>query len=256
MAQEVYKNNDGQVLFGNSGNIFRKPFDFGNAFTTESANSYLKVDLSSLSINESDITVIGWMNNDLSSGDKPHICLRSGLNSYRWYRQGPSGNGILFKNTSVVLGSGFLEDPGFFGIGYQKAYKNESILTQTPILSDVSNISDLLIGAYSTTAGGGLLYSPVNGKVGYLYVFNRQLSDDEIKYLYNNRIGSSPLSENGLIAEYELNKAEVLNEGAGDFAGVNNLKGSTLNLRFFNLPAGTPQEQVDYANANLFTPFI
>ena len=60
------------------------------------------------------------------------------------------------------------------------------------------------------------------------------------------------LSTNGLIVNYTNDKAEILNIGNGDFVGVRDNSGNDYHGEIEGLPAGTLQEKLDYANANLF----
>ncbi len=95
-----------------------------------------------------------------------------------------------------------------------------------------------------TTSGGSAV-------VTKLSFFDRGLPLDEILFLYNSMLGNELLSTNGLWAEYPLERAIEL-EGSivlEDNSGNNN------HATFFQLPAGTNQEKVDFLNTNYFVKY-
>ena len=87
-------------------------------------------------------------------------------------------------------------------------------------------------------------------------LFDRILTLPELTFYYNNRIGSNFQSRVGLIIDLNFNNATVVNIGGVDYVGVEDVSGNGNHGRIMNLPAGTLQEQLDWANANLFVPFI
>ena len=89
-----------------------------------------------------------------------------------------------------------------------------------------------------------------------LIVFDRKISLDEYRYINNNRNGNPPLTNQGLFIYLKLNGAEILSIGGVDKVGVRDYSGNNHHGEIMNLPAGTLQEQLDWANANLFVPFI
>lgn len=99
-------------------------------------------------------------------------------------------------------------------------------------------------------------------KVGLYRIYNRILTENEYTHNYNKQLGGEPLSTLGLEYEFLMNKAEILDfsvaqDGSDMRVGVRNF-GSIVNGHgeIIGLPAGTLQEKVDYANANLFVNFL
>jgi len=80
-----------------------------------------------------------------------------------------------------------------------------------------------------------------------LLIFDRMLSVDELLYLSNNGLGNEPISTFALKHRYKLDKAEISD---GKIVVIDDIQGN--NGVFSGLPAGTLEDQLAYANANLF----
>jgi len=89
-------------------------------------------------------------------------------------------------------------------------------------------------------------------KINHLTIFDRALSLEELLYRKNNNLGNNLLNISQLWAEYPLNGAEILNIGGSDFVGIRDISGNDRHQPILSLPAGTLQEQMDWANANCF----
>ena len=90
----------------------------------------------------------------------------------------------------------------------------------------------------------------LSGLINDIIIYDRNIADAEINYFFNNKLGNEELSNTGLIAKYINDAATIVDNSVviENYAGVENLE-------LLNLPAGTLQEQLDYANANLFEPW-
>lgn len=84
-----------------------------------------------------------------------------------------------------------------------------------------------------------------------LSFYDRGLPLDEILFLYNSMLGNELLSTNGLWAEYPLERAIELE---GSIVSEDN-SGNNNHATFFQLPAGTNQEKVDFLNTNHFVKY-
>lgn len=87
--------------------------------------------------------------------------------------------------------------------------------------------------------------------------FNRALNIDEIAYEYNNGLGNDFLNTMGLQFFYRCQLAELLDfsiaqDGSDIRVGIRDETAYNRHGELLNLPAGTLQEQLDYANLNLF----
>lgn len=89
---------------------------------------------------------------------------------------------------------------------------------------------------------------------GMFLIYGRDLSENELRYLYNNELGNEPLSSNLLLVYYKYLQAEIFDFGGAieQAVGVRDYSGNNNHGLIMNLPAGTLQEQLDYANTNLF----
>lgn len=81
--------------------------------------------------------------------------------------------------------------------------------------------------------------------------FNREISQTEISYMHNNLLGNEPLNSVGILSRYLANNAAV----NGTDIVYEDVVG-THHQKIIGLPAGTIQEQLDYANSNHFPKFI
>jgi len=88
--------------------------------------------------------------------------------------------------------------------------------------------------------------------------YNRKINPEEVEYYFNKGLGNDVLSKNKLLYYFNFKLAELLDfsdaqDGSDMRIGVRN-SGEVINghAEFIGLPAGTIQEQLDYANTNLF----
>lgn len=89
-----------------------------------------------------------------------------------------------------------------------------------------------------------------SGLINDIVIYDRHIADAEVNYFFNNKLGNEELNNVGLIAKYKNDSASIVNNSVviEDYKGAHNIE-------LINLPSGTLQEQLDYANANLFEPW-
>jgi len=117
-----------------------------------------------------------------------------------------------------------------------------------------TNFGNLILGA-GGSRGAGLSFK---GSITEFLYYSREISEDEISYIFNNGLGDAPRNENSLDIRYIFKSAKILdfsdaNDGSDmrvGFENIGNLNGQHSEIT--DLPAGTLQEQLDYANSNLF----
>ena len=87
----------------------------------------------------------------------------------------------------------------------------------------------------------------LSGLINDIIIYDRNIADAEVSYFFNNKLGNEELNDLGLIAKYKNDAATIVDNSVviKNYAGVENLE-------LLNLPAGTLEEQRDYANDNLF----
>src|SRR5690606_26758268 len=84
--------------------------------------------------------------------------------------------------------------------------------------------------------------------ISNMAVFERELSINELSYRFNNRLGNNLLSVYKLASLFSFNYASIIDNS---FVGILDEVGNN-SMAMSSLPAGTLEEQRDYANANLF----
>jgi len=240
---KIYNNGENKILFSAGDRIIRQPYEFGKCYMRES-NQFIDFDVSGLITR--DITLCFWLKNqgftipilmyddlgnevirlEITADDRHRIVelnsiktngiISSPSNSFKVFKIDSDGNANFGANG---------------GFGYN-----------TPV-----TVSDYTIKTIRVLGVGG---------VDYLVLFDRFLSKSEYLFIYNNGLGSYPQLLLGALIFADFNGAYILNNGTSDFVGVKNEIGINTHGVLNNLPAGTLQEQLDWANANLFVPFI
>ena len=89
--------------------------------------------------------------------------------------------------------------------------------------------------------------------VSEIRVNNAKYTVDQYNYEYNNKLGNGPLNNEIAQSVVRCQIAEILDFGViGQFVGVRDVTGKGNHARINGLPVGTLQQQVDFANANIF----
>ena len=267
---KIYNNGENKILFSAGDRIIKQPYEFGKAFQNRMGlNNYIKI--SGLNISSLTHSVGMWWNqNNPLSGYKYLINFRNSTQSASYQiRHLTSATDawpfIRFHNQNNI--QGFIWDIGKIrnsifvknGASYCRHWRNGVLTSEFASVLDNNPewfADQILIGAYSNTIGGSLTYNNAAAKNNSLVIYDRAMTDSEIKYHVNNLIGSNLQTTVGLYIYLKLDEAEILNTGGSDFVGVRDYSGNNHHGRIMNLPAGTLQEQLDWANANLFVPFI
>lgn len=244
----ILANNDGKILRSNqTGGVIKQNYNFGEAFNnTNASNTY--IDFPSL-INMSfpSWSMCIFREGILSLAEATYeIFLNDG--AYRWSRKrsnnsdlqfiSPAFSGDYFGKNGYVWGSS--DSVSLLGSsnGIQK-------VTETFPISDILTLE---IGTYNSGQTNSVV------KIAEFSLFSRLLSDGEINYYINNNLGNNKLNENDIVLDVKFLFAEIFDFGGtiGQAVGVRDFSGNDNHGRILNLPSGTLQEQLDYANANLF----
>jgi hypothetical protein len=167
----------------------------------------------------------------------------------RFYKANNYGTFLFKKNGTIINQYAALLADGFNvlnvildenGLKVKKVGPNgyyEHIASDTlPVSTD-----------YTYATGGNTNPSTSEQMVSFVAGFNRELSEVELRYLYSNGNGNSLLNINGLAFIHNNNKTEVLDSNVAIPDDYGNTPGIVQGL-----PAGTLQEQSDWANINLF----
>ena len=106
---KIYNNGENKILMSAGDRIIRQPYEFARGFEKVS-NIYLRLAVDGALTQIEGWTVLAWFNGMQPSGDSCHLTIRTNLYAYRWFVQA-AGAGILFRNTTVVVGTGHILKP-------------------------------------------------------------------------------------------------------------------------------------------------
>lgn len=252
-----------------SGKALKQNYNFGNKIKLPTSLSIPSLKGMSLSL---PITVVNF--NDSSNGDFQVLggCVLDIVSNnserfsfYSDYQDnrlsfGQTIGGISASSTPLVSYSlskqmqaismsptGSLTSYSYSGSSYNKAESSINILSDT--INDISAVR--LFDGYNYRRNQGLKYMSDSS---YFIVYNRVLMDNELRYLYNNSLGNEPLNISGILLKYTFNLAEIFDFGVqyGQRIGIRDYSGNNHHIMVSSLPSGTLQEQLVYANDNLF----
>lgn len=278
---EIYKNNDSQILFGNGGNVFKKPFNFTNGFTPI-ANEY--VEISNLTVTSSNVSILG-----LKKYTSKSMIISAQIESGYHMQIGGRSNDTLFTTppSSFIEGANDVDESknlaliyhhnnaGFYTSWYgslRTSYSDQPSdsgyrtltrdLTSTFVASVIRSFT-IGAGGSTTDSSGNIItsYSGTGSMHKNVLLYDRELSTSELKYIWNNGLLNEPLVLSGCICYFKLNKAEIIDfsitqDGSDMRIGVRDFSGSNNHGEIKNLPVGTNEEKLTYANANLFKPYL
>lgn len=257
----ILANNDGKILRSNqTGKILKQNYNFGKGFNTQNSHWIEIPSFVGIQIN-SDWSFGIWAQN-IADGEDIGQFIGYSVEEYEndglYVRQ--SGSVIdIFRNISEVernrfidawsrdknvIGNIFLKENKSYA-GYKKSFNN--------VLDLYGGTCDQFVIGRTPEKFANLIANNT-GIFNYVTVFNRSISDNEILFMNNNLLGNEPLNLLGNILYLKLNKAEIFDFGGdiGEAVGVRDYSGSDNHGRIMDLPSGTLQEQLDYANENLF----
>ncbi len=268
---KIYNNGEGKILFSAGDRIIRQPYNFGNAATNKSF--YWGVKVSPAPFLSDNYTFMQWYNQktpqsgrkvayvftDQTRFDQIEISsITSSIDQWffstlndirRQSRQLPD------INTSDLFLARFVKENNELTGFVDRAAKGGTHVDT----GDPYYINEVYLGMYNGVNPSS--YCNTESLRGTTILFNRAISQGEFNYFYNNKIGSDPQSLIGCVCYFEFNRAEILDfstsqDGSDMRVGVRDFSGNNHHGEIMNLPAGTLQEQLDWANANLFVPFI
>ena len=220
-------------------------------------------------------TILEWVNdiNTAVATRSQYFNLKDSINDNfscsRWTTYNNIG---ISKNGDFSEGGGnFIGYPGvntgalgfncrsYVSVQSKNNYVRQNNATTSPYLTSITpqNITDIWLGAVRKTNGTTPTdYSSANMLHSLFMLYNREISLAEYTYFYANKLGNEPMSMVGVEIFLKNNKAEVINIAGVDQPCVRDYSGNNRHGIIMNLPAGTAQQKVDYANTNLFVPFI
>lgn len=272
----IYKTPDGAVLKNPDGKLIKEPYNFGNAFTNRiGLNNYIAIN--NLNLTQFNQTLFwvyypaGW---GVSGEVTPYYNLKNTNNDNFIITFWEYGGGWLYccKNstsTNIVAGSiqpGDVAGCRLFSLTLRNSLYNTMKLNKLTLnyASGQSNnypITSIWLGAIRNEFGSDPnSFINNNKRLGRFIFFNREISTSEYLFYFNNSSGNNPQSTLGLEIDLHCNFAEILDfsplqNGSDMRVGCRDYSGYNRHGEIMNLPAGTLQQKLDFANANLFVPF-
>ena len=286
---KIYNNGENKVLMSAGDRIIRQPYEFGDSHSIVSERGvlyqyYIQCLSPVVNINVEDFSVIIFYKPSVPSHNRGVFAFKS--SSYECAigvgRRPDYGSGIQIdfnketelvygsNTTSILAGSGVIGsiiDAVSFNKNTIKAYRStplQGVVESSYNSSTVSFTSDTY--SYLKIARGQRgIYSYENPSasvsINRLLVFNRIISKQEVEFMFSNGNGSNPQSILGLGLDIITNKAEILDfsilqDGSDLRVGCRDYSGFNRHGQIMNLPVGSLADQLAFANANLFVPFI
>ena len=259
---KIYNNGENKVLMSAGDRIIRQPYEFGNAFGTNGISfitQYLNIDINK----GGDFTFfLLAARSAVSSGSQFAFRINFSDGSFINQQFRPDVANVFvgntFLNTNLIFGSINIASSqtasayALFCISYNAqtgVIRARSGINTFVSYSHVDGLSVTNIVVPNTIVGNFVKY-------GRMTFFERVLMNQEINFFVNNMIIQEFQSRVGVVFDNFNNKAYILNNGGSDFVGTRNETGGLYNANFVGLPVGSLQDQLDFANANLFAPFI
>lgn len=260
MSTKLYKNTEGKVLMSIGNKLIKQPYEFGVGY--QGSRMGLENSIIINKLIDFDHTIVHWFRNynstiayplKFTDVSLPNTYICSSLNTQFYFSYGnnaspymsSTGNALSLTNTNLIGLNVKFSDKG-----NSKLNTNSSA---APVTYTASNFNSTKFD--SLTICGKYSASFDTSIHSRFTLFNRTVTDNELKYYYNNRIGNEFQTTSGIIIDMLMNKAEVINILGVDQPCIRDYSGNNNHGIIQNLPAGTAQQKVDYANANLFVPF-
>mgnify|MGYP001420227524 CR=1 FL=1 len=257
---KIYNNGENKILMSAGDRIIRQPYEFGKAFRRVTGfNTYMLIENIGL---PDDFGYYMIQTNESTGNNQLMALINTSLNKSDqvWTRRDTAKHRINIAdnvfNTQVTL--------PYLGLMYMFSYsdrhdiyRGSDILT-VPALRNEGTRDIVRVGTSgyldnNIVAFNG--YMDESTKINKLVFLDRPLSISEVRFIENNLLYQNPQTRSGIIHEYNFEKAEILTFSGVDYVAIRDLVGGAHG-KIMNLPAGTLQEQLDWANANLFVPFI
>jgi len=264
---KLLKQNDtaGGLIFkqNTAGKALKQNHNFGIGFWKGSSiNAYIEIpDIIDIQI---DFSILTWFNTTQSDNPFSYLWLirdqldKCFLSSYRvntnktilsggtWNTSfTPIISSTIATTTSTGLTLGSMSRSGNNLYQWSDNKPRVDVINASFYTSALKNI---YLGLGNASSGLGYNISPQRE----VYIYQRSITNDEQLYLYNNRLGNDALSVYQMKGYYKLDNAEILTYNSVDSVCVRDYSGLNNHGKIINLPAGTLEQQLTYANANLF----
>jgi hypothetical protein len=270
----VLENENGDILRTAAGQALAKNYDFGNAFLAQN-NIAIFIDVPALvgrAFTDDAFSMVMWEQNAAVPASAKGTYGIGNAAKTSYVRFSPGGTGVSQQMQRGINGAGAVavctaynivaKEAVFSAYAQDKNGTNARLGTNIiPATEAAKAMTGFTVG-YLTIGKETQLNRTCAFAFGEFYFFDRKLTQVEIDRLYNNNRGVELLTNKNLLLHYKFDKAEILDfsaaqDGSQLKVGVRNL-GTLVNGHgeFKGLPAGTLQQQADFANANWFKKWI
>lgn len=280
---KIYNNGENKVLMSAGDRIIRQPYEFGNSllfhpmykmsitpnvpFDIANHSILLIVDTSSSltfydefllsKITFDDNSIIEYNMRERGSADG--VALRTTFKNHLGVVNDTDNDSSFrtIKNKPILFLIEFQSDKS----SYLKTNRAPGLAverTKSPFSTSFVQGQSSIVKSIELNISAN--YS-IGSKINQLSIFDRNLSLSEIIFKYNNGLYSGYQTTDGCVYNFMFDKASSVNceDGAGGVSlspGVLNTVFSNKSISWDSLPAGSLEDQLAYANANLFVPFI
>lgn len=271
----IYKTPDGAILKNPDGKIIKQPYEFGYAFNNKiGLNSYIKIQSLDLPMIPSTEVIFVYDNNltsyanivtrkTLDNNNYNLLAVNNNLVLARNSEAGSSYEFVLFANTGYVQSGRNIISTAIVSnvVSYSCCNSKFSPVSAPAYINHALRCTSIMIGAIKTAITNDLTplrYS--TEKINRYSLFSRALTKDELVYVGNNGLANNFQSRFLIEIDILFNNAEILDfspfqNGSDMRVGCRDYSGYNRHGEIMNLPAGTIQQKLDFANANLFVPF-
>lgn len=251
---KIIKQNDsaGGLIFkqNTGGKAMKQNYDFGKAWRSYNPGSAY-IDINKV-IPPNTAFSIGFFSKSVGAGGAGDFIISDLLpsNKLRFQNTNSTNRNYITYNQVEASLSG-LDVPTTFLFSLVFNNINASYLSASNVLTPITTnkltetINKITLKRTGLSDGR---YSKVDG----LFIYDRAITQEELVYRKNNRLGNELLNINGLWAEYPLSGAEILNIGGSDFVGVRDISGNNRHIPILSLPVGDLESQLAWANTNCF----
>lgn len=255
---KIIKQNDSAVglIFkqNTGGKAMKQNYNFGKCYIPGVNGSFYRINKLTGETHPI-LTIISVTKRDGTGGSAvasmtPYLCASASFSNY--YSSRIETQFRVFDQTSQVGGSAVNTPLPLKMIMCQRIGTNEKFRfganygTVTEVKNSISSIVSTQKTLQITSFTG--LYNPGGAltAINRLVAFTRSLSDVEIDYFINNMLGNELLNESNLLFDIKWGQAKVIS----DLPSFEDLTGNGYDAELLGLPAGSPQDKVDYVNSN------
>ena len=270
---KIYNNGENKVLMSAGDRIIKQPYEFGKAFQNGAGlNNYIETQ--NLGLSSDEYTVLAWSSVNANLGGSgaigcaANVTLSTNRHMSLINRGTGAGATVTFPDLTnsnlTMAGNAALMGCAKSGTDYN-FYVNSSTSQILGVENQSAILNKLIISAilaHTTSSGTSILsYANPISKNSRVIIFSRAITDSEYRFYYNNKLGSNLQSREGVEVDLLCNIAEILDfsalqDGSDMRVGCRDYSGFNRHGQIMNLPVGSLQDQLTFANANLFVPFM